>query len=221
MDREIQTTLRVAAAAVRIFDDLGIPLVVVGSVAGIVHQHTRRTHDIDLLADVQPAHVRRLAQALALEWDVQDEVIQEALDKAQRFHSDPDFDRRWRPSFNVGHRATGRRLDVFIPIGDRYERVQLQRRIRADLPSGPLWVVSIEDALLAKAQWAHINGEFSPHQWEDAQALVRLHRSVLNLRYLHTWAEHLGVEDLLDAILRGERPGPPPADDDAEQLRMF
>ena len=173
MDREIQTTLRVAAAAVRIFDDLGIPLVVVGSVAGIVHQHTRRTHDIDLLADVQPAHVRRLAQALALEWDVQDEVIQEALDKAQRFHSDPDFDRRWRPSFNVGHRATGRRLDVFIPIGDRYERVQLQRRIRADLPSGPLWVVSIEDALLAKAQWAHINGEFSPHQWEDAQALVR------------------------------------------------
>ena len=221
MDSEIQTTLRVAAVAVRIFDDLGIPLVVVGSVAGIVHQHTRRTHDIDLLADVRPTHVRRLAQALVVEWDVQEGVIQEALEKAQRFHSDPDFDRRWRPSFNVGHRATARRLDVFIPIGDRYERVQLQRRIRADLPSGPLWVVSIEDAVLAKAQWARINGAFSPHQWDDAQALVQLHRSALNLRYLHTWAEHLGVADLLDAILRGERPGPPPADDDSQQLRMF
>ncbi len=206
MDSEIQTTLRVAAVAVRIFDDLGIPLVVVGSVAGIVHQHTRRTHDIDLLADVRPTHVRRLAQALVVEWDVQEGVIQEALEKAQRFHSDPDFDRRWRPSFNVGHRATARRLDVFIPIGDRYERVQLQRRIRADLPSGPLWVVSIEDAVLAKAQWARI---------------MQLHRSALNLRYLHTWAEHLGVADLLDAILRGERPGPPPADDDSQQLRMF
>ncbi len=109
---------------------------------------------------------------------------------------------------------------MFIPIGDRYERVQLQRRIRADLPSGPLWVVSIEDAVLAKAQWARINGAFSLHQWDDAQALVQIHRDALNLRYLHTWAEHLGVEDLLDAILRGEQPGPP-ADDDSQQLRMF
>jgi len=99
MDREIQTTLRVAAAAVRIFDDLGIPLVVVGSVAGIVHQHTRRTHDIDLLADVQPAHVRRLAQALALEWDVQDEVIQEALDKARRFHRESEFEKALAAEF--------------------------------------------------------------------------------------------------------------------------
>jgi hypothetical protein len=221
MDNEIQTTLRIAAVAVRIFDDLGIPLVVVGSVAGIVHHHTRRTHDIDLLADVRPTHVRRLAQALAAEWDVQEEIIQEGLDKAQRFHIDPDFDRRWRPSFNVGHRTSGRRLDVFIPIGDRYERVQLQRRIRADLPSGSLWVVSIEDAVLAKAQWARINGAFSPHQWDDAQALLQLHGSALNRRYLHTWAAHLGVEDLLDAILRGERPDPPPAEDDSQQLRMF
>lgn len=221
MDSEIQTTLRVAAVAVRIFDDIGIPLVVVGSVAGIVHQHARRTHDIDLLADVRSMHVPRLAQALDIEWDVQQWIIEEALDKAQRFHSDPEFDRRWRPSFNVGHRATGRRLDVFIPIGDRYERVQLQRRIRVDLPSGPLWVMSIEDAVLAKAQWARINGAFSPHQWDDAQALVQLHRPVLNLRYLYTWAEHLGVVELLNAILHGERPDPPPANDDSQQLRMF
>lgn len=91
MDSEIQTTLRIAAGAVRIFDNLGIALVVVGSVAGIVHQHTRRTHDIDLLADIHPSHVRGLTEALAVEWDVQEGIILEALDKAQRFHRESEF----------------------------------------------------------------------------------------------------------------------------------
>ena len=61
-------------------------------------------------------------------------------------------------------------------------------------------VASVEDMVLAKLQWYRKGGEISERQWTDVLNLIRVNQA-LDLSYVHTWAERLGVRDLLQRAL--------------------
>lgn len=98
---------RIAAA----FEDLSVPYFVGGSLASSVYGIPRATQDVDLAADLRLEHVEPLTGALAGEFYVDGDMIDEAV--------------RRRASFNVVHLATMFKADVFVPGHDSWTREEL------------------------------------------------------------------------------------------------
>lgn len=145
--------------------------------------------DVDLLARMPPDAASRLPEQLGPDWYADGEEIRRALSLE-------------RP-FNVIHRPSGEKFDLF-PVLIEFHDSELQRASPAAVRLGDevlhLPVASVEDMILAKLQWYRKGGEVSERQWTDVLNLIRMNQD-LELGYVHTWAERLGVQDLLNRAL--------------------
>ena len=190
------------------FTQLQIPYYIGGSVASSAYSLPRTTYDVDIVADLRPQHVAPFVAALIDQYYVDRGAMLDAL--AQR------------SSFNMIHQATGINIDVFIPQGRAYDQAQFARVQAHQLPGMELLVnlASPEDVVLNKLAWYELGNRVSDQQWRDAQGILRVQAGALDLAYLRDWATDLGIGELLEAALRGERPTPAPPDDPRQQ-RMF
>jgi hypothetical protein len=182
--------LRVALAVSGILDRLGIPYVITGSFASSVHGEPRSTDDVDVVADIRPAHVSPLTAALGTEWYVSGQAAREAIAAGT--------------SFNAIHLPTGVKVDIFVVGNDAFDarRVATARLVRLDEPAAAVRVDSAEHILLRKLDWFRRGGETSDRQWRDVLGIIRTQGTRLERAELATWADRLGVADLLARALR-------------------
>ncbi len=109
-----------------------------------------------------------------------------------------------RSSFNIIHRDSFFKVDVFIPMPRPYVEQQLARAQRQTLsiePPAEAWVATSEDTLLAKLEWYRKGGEVSERQWRDVLGILEVQAGNLDLDYLHQWSSQLDVGDLLERAL--------------------
>jgi len=64
-------------------------------------------------------------------------------------------------------------------------------------PSRSVPVKTAEDTILRKLEWYRLGGEVSDRQWGDVLGILRTQDDRLNLDYLRSRSEILGVDDLL------------------------
>ena len=183
---EVASALRALTDAL---DRLSIRYLIGGSIASSARGTPRATMDVDLLARMPPDAASRLPEQLGPDWYADGEEIRRALSLE-------------RP-FNVIHRPSGEKFDLF-PALIEFHDSELQRASPAAVRLGDevlhLPVASVEDMILAKLQWYRKGGEVSERQWTDVLNLIRMNQD-LELSYVHTWAERLGVQDLLNRAL--------------------
>lgn len=188
--------LGVALAVSAVFERLEIPYLTAGSLASSLHGLPRSTIDIDLVADLKPAHVVPVLAALGHEYYVSEEAMREAL--------------RFGTSFNAIHLATAVKVDVFVAGRDPFDAERLMHRqrirVRTDLP-GELFVDTAEHTVLRKLEWYRRGGEVSDRQWTDVLGVLRVQRGRLDQSRLKTWAQRLGVTDLLERALAEAKEG--------------
>ena len=182
--------LQVTLLVTSILDDLGIPHVIGGSMASIIHGMLRTTMDVDILADMQPEHVSPFVVKLQDAFYTDKAVIHQAIQR--------------RSSFNLIHLATMFKVDIFLPKDRAFDQQQLKRRMAE--PVGPdadaqLWVLTPEDIVLAKLDGFRLGGEVSERQWRDILGVLKTQQTMLNLDYLRQWAQELRVADLLERAL--------------------
>ena len=183
----IQVTLLVT----NLLDELGVPYVIGGSMASIIHGMLRTTMDVDIVADIQPEQVASFMTSLQDAFYVDEQMIRQAIQR--------------RSSFNLIHLSTMFKVDIFIPKGRPFDQQQLNRRIAE--PVGPdsdeqIWVLSAEDVILAKLEWFRLGGEISERQWRDILGVVKTQQPTLDIDYLKQWAQSLGVTDLMERALK-------------------
>lgn len=169
---------------------LGVPYLVGGSVASILHGIVRSTVDVDLVADLRPPHVGPLVAALASEFYADEEAILDAI--------------QHQSSFNFIHQATMIKVDIFIYPGRAFDESRFTRRremVVARNPERTAWVSSPEDIMLMKLVWFRMTGDTSERQWRDVLGVVKVQQEKLDEGYLREWAAVLGVADLLDRAL--------------------
>lgn len=182
--------LRVALTVAGIFQRLGVPYVTAGSFASSVHGEPRSTDDVDLVADLRPAHAAQLANALRGDWYVSEEAMGDAIARGT--------------SFNAVHLATGVKVDIFVVGADPFDahRVSLGQMVRVGPdPGTELRVDTAEYTVLRKLEWFRRGGETSDRQWRDVIGILRAQGARLDRTELTTWAERLGVADLLSRAL--------------------
>ncbi len=171
------------------FDQLGIAYYIGGSVSSSLHGMARQSQDVDVIADIQPAQVRSLVQALQGDYYVDEQAWQAAL--------------RHGTLYGVIHLNTMLKVDL-IPLKRRaFSREEARRAQPHLLEAGarPVRVASAEDAVLTKLEWFDMGGRSSGRQWNDILGIMRRQGAALDLAYLRHWADALRVRDLLERAL--------------------
>ncbi len=182
--------LAVTLQVVDALDALHAPYWIGGSLASALHGVARSTLDSDIVADLKPEQAADFARALEPAFYVDMEMIQDAIKR--------------RSSFNLIHRETMFKVDVFILKTRPFEQAQLSRREEQVLslePERRAYVCTAEDTILAKLEWYRMGGEVSERQWRDVLGVMAVQGQRLDLDYLRRWATELGVGDLLERAL--------------------
>jgi hypothetical protein len=186
LNEPIEVTLKVTG----ILEDLGIPYLIGGSLASTLYGMVRSTQDSDIVAEMQPKHVQPFIAALQNEFFVDEEMIAESV--------------KTNTSFNIIHRDTMFKVDVFIPLPRPFLQSQISRAQRQTFSLDSevsANFASPEDTILSKLEWYRMGGEVSDRQWRDILGVMKTRAGELDLEYLRRWARDLNVSDLLERAL--------------------
>lgn len=181
------TPLYLVAKVARLFEELGVPYLVGGSVASSIYGPPRSTLDADLVANFGPSVVPALVAGLSADFFVDEAMIRGAIEH--------------RASFNLIHLATLFKVDIFLQKADPWSRMEMSRS-RVETVSTPegsftLRFASPEDVLLHKLYWYRLGDGLSDRQWADVLGILKFQGNTLDQKYLDEWASPMGVEDLL------------------------
>lgn len=172
-------------------DRLGIEWLLGGSLASSILGEPRASVDIDLALRLRLPDIDRLASELDPAFFVDPEAGRDAV--------------RRGASFNVIHRETMLKVDLFV-LGDAaLDREQLRRRFQAQVSAESAQrvpVSSAEDLVLRKLDWFRAGGGVSDRQWRDVLGILKVQRGRFDLDYLRRWAASLELTELLARALR-------------------
>jgi hypothetical protein len=174
---------------VRVFEQLGITYYIGGSVASSVHGVARRTNDVDLIAQILPEQVHPLVQQLQHDYYVDEAAWRDAVRRGF--------------SYNLLYLPTMTKVDV-MPLRQRaFTREEARRAQPIILEAGApaLRIASAENAVLSKLEWFQQGGRSSTRQWNDLLGVLRQQGGALDVNYLQSWADVLGIRDLLEQAL--------------------
>ena len=173
--------------ALTTIESLGIPHMIVGSIASMRYGEARLTLDIDIVADIEPHLVEPLCAAFSdPEFYVSLPAAQDAV--------------RQRKQFNVIHSKSGLKIDFMVARDDEWGRSQLARRRRIELtPGQQAFVAAPEDVILGKLQY-YREGQSDKHL-RDIAAMLHVSGDQIDRDDVSRWAAKLDVLDIWQAIL--------------------
>lgn len=180
----------ITARVTTVLEKFKVRYLIGGSLASTVHGMVRTTQDADLVAELGLEHITPFVRELEGEFYIDEEMIVEAVAR--------------RSSFNIIHRESFFKVDIFIPKMRPFIEEQFRRARRQILSVDPkieVVVATAEDTLLAKLEWYRKGGEVSERQWRDVLGVLKVQAGALDVDYLYRMADELGVKDLLEKAL--------------------
>lgn len=170
-----------------VLDRLGIPYVVVGSVASSLYGDPRLTNDVDIVADLQLGNVEQFVKEFPPEdFYVSDIAVRQAIQN--------------RGQFNVIHSESGYKADIVIPSASAYDESQLRRRtrVRAENPEIDAFFATPEDVILKKLEYFR-EGESEKHL-RDIAGILKIRGDQIDRQYIEYWADQFGVTEIWKKI---------------------
>jgi hypothetical protein len=183
--------LEVTLKVTRIFENLGVPYLIGGSLASALYGMLRTTQDSDIITKMRMEHIQPFVLALQDEFYIDQEMITGSIQR--------------NSSFNIIHKESMFKVDVFIPRPRPFLQSQLARARKQTFSletEVSARFASPEDTILSKLEWYRLGGEVSDCQWRDVLGVLKTRAGELDLDYLHNWADELKLSDLLDHALQ-------------------
>ena len=180
---------------ISIIESAGIPYAVCGSLSSGFHGQPRATNDADIIIAPTRDQLDVLLKSLEAGYYVSPEAAFDAM--------------KIRSMFNVIDTELGWKADLIFRQDNPYQLSKFNRRRRVKLMGIDLWVLSPEDVILSKLDWAKDSG--SDLQFRDVFGVIKVQWDKLDWDYLRHWAKELDVEKNLEKVieevrrLRGER----------------
>ena len=170
-------------------DAAGIPSMLVGSIAGVIHGRARTTHDVDLVIAPTADQLRAFVRGLPADaYYCEEATALDALRRASQFHV-LDLDRGWK-------------FDLMIRKPRPFSHDEFARRRRVSAFGSEVHVASVEDVVLAKLEWSEAAGG-SERQLEDVRELVRIAGDELDRDHIERWLDPLGIRAAWSRVQSG------------------
>lgn len=164
---------RVTAALER----ANVPYALTGSVASSIHGEPFTSTDVDFVVEMTPSQAEIVARELRPGFYAEADMLRGAALN--------------RGFVNIVDNASGMKADISVLSDSAYHRALMQRRVAIRRGKDSFWVVSPEDIILMKLVWRRESR--SQKQWDNALSVVRVKGARLDWKYLHAWADMLGV----------------------------
>lgn len=162
-----------------VLEDLAIPYFITGGMAAIAYGEPRFTSDIDVVADLQDAHVAPLlARFPGPAFYLSEQAVRTAV--AHRFH------------FNVLHPSSGGKIDFMAASPSEYDRTRLSRRRRIALEDDlQPYFAAPEDVILKKLEFYQLGG--SEKHLRDVASILLVLREQVDRAYVERWSAVLNI----------------------------
>lgn len=173
MEKEIDLLISVCET----LEATGISYMLTGSFASNFYSVPRMTRDMDIVIQISDIDIDKLFLAFNKNFYIDKEGIREALNH--------------QGIFNIIHNETIFKVDFIIRKNSIYRKIEFQRRAKVKLKNKELWIVSPEDLIISKLDWA--KDSYSDIQLRDVKNLLT--RENLDRDYIQKWVRNL---DLLE-----------------------
>lgn len=162
-------------------ESLGLRWYVTGSEALGRYGEPRMTADLDVVVDLAVTGFARTVQGLEAAY-----LVNEPIDYGGHVMA------------SLISVAEVGKVDLILDRGSPWSRSAMDRRQRWDHPAfGPVWVLTLEDLVIAKLAWSEGTSEL---QLRDCRNLVRVNETRIDWDYLERWADAEGVAELLERV---------------------
>ena len=170
-----------------VFERLGIPYRVTGSIATIAYGEPRFTNDIDIVVQMQPDQVDALCTAFP---EPEFYCAKAAVEQAVRLQH----------QFNILHPESGLKVDVMMASDSAFDTARFSRGRRIKTaPDHEAWFASPEDVILKKLVYYREGG--SDKHLRDIVGVLKVQADQVDRNYVGDWAKRLGVEEEWQAAL--------------------
>ena len=171
---------------IHIIESTGIPYAVCGSLSSGFHGQPRATNDADIIIAPTRDQLAMLLKSLEAGYHVSPEAAFDAMKTCSMF--------------NVIDNDLGWKADLIFQQDNPYQLSKFNRRKRVKLMGIDLWILSPEDVILSKLEWA--KDSQSEQQFRDALGVAVVQWDRLDQDYMCKWARELDVESPLTQLLR-------------------
>ena len=165
---------------------LDVRYVVTGGVAAVVYGDPRFTRDVDLVVELDPDGVGRLVDAFeGGEFYVPpEEALLEEIGRREGGH------------FNLVHRDTALRADVYLAGEDPFHAWALGHRRRIEVEELSIWLAPLEYVIVRKLEYYRASG--SDRHMRDVAMMLRVSADLVDDSALREWGGRREVAELLE-----------------------
>jgi hypothetical protein len=162
-----------------------------GSVAVIVYGEPRLTHDVDLVAVLDPQHIARLPDVFPLEefYCPPVEEIRLEAEREQRGH------------FNLIHHETGFKADVYLAGRDPLHTWALARTRRIEVDGEPIVLAPPEYVIVRKLEFFREGG--SEKHLRDIRSILATSPDLIQLSELEELIRVRGLQEAWSRVAEG------------------
>jgi hypothetical protein len=171
-------------AVVDALEAVGIPYMIVGSLASNFHGIPRSTRDADFVIELVPGSLQRLSDALPLDLKLQRQGSFEAVTGTMRYVIEL-----------VNSPFV---CELFVRSDDSHDQVRFGRRQRVWVLDRMASVASAEDMIVTKLRW--LDEARRPKDRDDIRNMLAVRGPDLDWSYLERWSAEHGTWALLEDI---------------------
>lgn len=165
----------------RRLEEVGLDYMLTDSMALNHYAQPRMTRDIDIVIALLLKDLEILPSVFGEEFYFSEEAARGAV--------------LGQSSFNVIHNESLIKVDFIVRKREDYRLAEFERRRRIEVQGHTMWIVSKEDLILSKLDWARESQ--SQRQLSDVENLLA---TGADLNYLQTWSQKLNLTDMLTRV---------------------
>ncbi len=163
-------------------NDLGIPYMLTGSVAANYYTSPRMTRDFDIVIELESSDILPFVMNLSQDFFIEESSVADAISH--------------QGMFNIIHKKNIIKIDFIVRKPSIYRQTEFKRRKLVQIQDFSFWIVSIEDLILSKLDWA--KETFSEMQIQDVRNLLK--NQSIDQAYLDEWILPLGLKNIWEKI---------------------
>ena len=167
-------TLKIACEGL---EKANIPYMLTGSFAANFYAVPRMTRDIDIIIQIFESDMDQFVEAFEKHFYLDRRAIKDAVE--------------YRRMFNIINVDTAFKIDFIILKNSSYRQVEFQRKQRVIFNGVEVWIVSPEDLIISKLDWAR--DSMSEMQMRDVKNLLVTLKN-LDKAYLDQWIQTLKLD---------------------------